>query len=144
MRASPTAPWVKAGRRRSAPASDEGDRMAPRTVGSFMAELEHPLKAGIERLRAAILASDDGFTEHVKWNAPSFRYAGVDRVTFRLRRPDRIQLVFHRGVRVRADSASFTFDDPTGLMRWATPDRGILTFSDLEEVESQTAAVGAL
>jgi hypothetical protein len=113
-------------------------------VDQFMAELDHPLKEGVVELRRAILAADPGITEHVKWNAPSSRYAGEDRVTFQLRRPDRIQLVFHRGVSVRADSASFAFDDPTGLMRWATPDRGILTFSDLEEVESHTAAVGAL
>ena len=45
---------------------------------------------------------------------------------------------------VRADSATFAFDDPTGLMRWATPDRGILTFADLGEVEARTAAVGDL
>jgi hypothetical protein len=30
------------------------------------------LKEGIERLRTAILDSNDGITEHVKWNAPSF------------------------------------------------------------------------
>jgi hypothetical protein len=113
-------------------------------VDRFMAELDHPLKEGVVDLRRAILAADPGITEHVKWNAPSFRYAGEDRVTFQLRRPDRIQLVFHRGVRVRADSAAFVFEDPTGLMRWATPDRGILTFSDLGEVAAHTAAVGAL
>jgi hypothetical protein len=109
-----------------------------------MAGLDHPLKEGVATLRGAILAADPGITEHVKWNAPSFRYAGEDRVTFQLRHPDRIQLVFHRGVRVRADAASFAFDDPTGLMRWATPDRGILTFSDMGEVEERTAAVGEL
>jgi hypothetical protein len=113
-------------------------------VDQFMAELDHPLKEGVVDLRRAILAADPGITEHVKWNAPSYRYAGEDRVTFQLRRPDRIQLVFHRGVRVRDDSAAFVFEDPTGLMRWATPDRGILTFSDLGEVAAHTAAVGAL
>jgi len=113
-------------------------------VDEFMAGLDHPLKEGVATLRRAILAADPGITEHVKWNAPSFRYAGEDRVTFQLRRPDRVQLVFHRGVRVRADTASFAFDDPTGLMRWATPDRGILTFSDLAGIESRTAAVGDL
>ena len=113
-------------------------------VDRFMAELDHPLKEGVDELRRVILAADPGITEHVKWNAPSFRYAGEDRVTFQLRRPDRIQLVFHRGVRVRTDSAAFVFEDPTGLMRWATPDRGILTFSDLAGIESRTAAVGDL
>ena len=113
-------------------------------VDRFMAALDHPLKDGVERLRTAILAADPAITEHVKWNAPSFRYGGADRVTFQLRRPDRIQLVFHRGAAVRADSASFTFDDPTGLMRWAGPDRALVTFSDLADVGAHTAAVGAL
>jgi len=37
-----------------------------------MSGLDHPLKEGIERLRTAILDSNDGITEHVKWNALSF------------------------------------------------------------------------
>ena len=45
--------------------------------GQFMSELEHPFKAGIER--CARRSSRRRITEHVKWNAPSFRYAGVDR-----------------------------------------------------------------
>jgi hypothetical protein len=113
-------------------------------VGQFMAELDHPLEDGVETLRTAILGADPGITENVKWNAPSFRYAGVDRVTFQLRRADRIQLVFHRGVQVRADSASFTFDDPTGLMQWATADRAVVTFADLATVDAHAAAVAAL
>ena len=92
--------------------------MPPRTVDSFMADLDHPLKAGIEQLRAAILASNDGITEHVKWNAPSFRYADVDRVTFRLQPGDRLQLVLHRGAKVRDDAADFRFEDDSGLLDW--------------------------
>jgi hypothetical protein len=53
-------------------------------VERFMERLGHPLKDGIERLRAAILDCNDRITEHKKWKAPSFRYAGEDRVTFRL------------------------------------------------------------
>jgi len=64
-------------------------------VDRFMSGLDHPLKEGIERLRTAILDSNDGITEHVKWNAPSFCYAGEDRVTFRLYPVDRAQIVFH-------------------------------------------------
>jgi uncharacterized protein YdhG (YjbR/CyaY superfamily) len=51
-------------------------------VDQFMARLEHPLKEGVQRLRTTILASNDTITEHIKWNAPSFRHAGQDRVTF--------------------------------------------------------------
>jgi len=117
--------------------------MARRTgpVDSFMAELDHPLAAGVEQLRRAILASNDGISEHVKWNAPSFRYAGEDRVTFRLQPGNRLQLVFHRGARTREDSAGFGFEDPGGLMEWAAPDRALVTFRDLAEVEIRQAAV---
>ena len=55
-------------------------------VREFTGELSHPLKAGIEDVRSAILASDDGITEHIKWNAPSFCWEGEDRVTQSSRR----------------------------------------------------------
>jgi hypothetical protein len=81
-------------------------------VDQFMARLEHPLKEGVQRLRTAILASNDTITEHIKWNAPSFRHAGQDRVTFRLQPDDKLQLIFHRGAKVRTDTAAFAFNDP--------------------------------
>ncbi|WP_328414874.1 DUF1801 domain-containing protein [Micromonospora sp. NBC_00389] len=113
-------------------------------VDDFMETLNHPLKAGVEELRLAILASNADISEHVKWNAPSFRYNGEDRVTFRLRPADRLQLIFHRGAKVRSDLAEFTFQDPTGLMTWLAPDRGVVTFPDLEAIQSQQAAVVSL
>jgi hypothetical protein len=94
--------------------------------------LDHPMKAGIERLRTAILDSNEGITEHVKWNAPSFRYAGEDRVTFRLYPADRAQLVFHRGSRVKDDADTFTFDDDTGLLKWVAADRAVVPLRDAE------------
>ena len=78
-------------------------------VDQFMARLEHPLKEGVQRLRTAILASNDTITEHIKWNAPSFRHAGQD---FRLQPGDKLQLLFHRGAKVRTDTAAFAFNDP--------------------------------
>jgi uncharacterized protein YdhG (YjbR/CyaY superfamily) len=53
-------------------------------VDQFMASLDHPLTEGVQRLRTAILASNDTITEHIKWNAPSFRHGGQDRLTFHL------------------------------------------------------------
>jgi hypothetical protein len=110
-------------------------------VDAFMAELRHPLKAGIEQLRSAILASNEQITEHVKWNAPSFRYGGVDRATFRLQPGDRLQLVLHRGAKTRNDSADFRFEDPSGLLEWLAPDRAVLTFRDLADVDARQATV---
>jgi hypothetical protein len=113
-------------------------------VEQYLAELEHPLKEGVLRLRAAILASDPAITEHVKWNAPSFRYGGEDRVTFRLQPRGRLQLIFHRGAKVRADTAGFVFDDPSGLMTWPAPDRAVIDFPDLAAVSAREAQVVAL
>lgn len=113
-------------------------------VDRFLAALDHRLKPGVEALRAGILATDPGITEHLKWNAPSYRYGGEDRVTFRLQPREQLQLVFHRGARVRADSADFVFADPTGLVEWRTPDRGVVTFPDLAAVTAARAAVPAL
>jgi hypothetical protein len=111
-------------------------------VDRFLAGLEHPLKAGVEQLRAAILASDPAITEHVKWNAPSFCYAGVDRVTFRLQPGNRLQLVLHRGAKVKDDAADFRFyDDDSGLLDWVAPDRAVISFRDLDDVAARRTAV---
>jgi hypothetical protein len=110
-------------------------------VEDYLRELRHPMKEGVEQLRAAILASNAGITEHIKWNAPSFCLDGVDRATFRLQPGDRLQLVLHRGAKVRDDSEGFRFDDPTGSVEWVTSDRGVVTFRDLDDVEARRDAV---
>jgi hypothetical protein len=108
-------------------------------VDRFMAGLNHPLKEEIEQLRAAILNSNDAITEHIKWKAPSFCYADEDRVTFRLYPEDRVQLVFHRGAKVKGDAANFAFDDHTGLLRWVANDRAVVALRDAEDVEAKRA-----
>jgi hypothetical protein len=113
-------------------------------VEQYLAELHHPLKDGVLQLRAAILACDPAISEQVKWNAPSFRYGGEDRVTFRLQPRGRLQLIFHRGAKVRADTAGFTFADPTGLMTWPAPDRAVIDFPDLAAVATRQAQVTTL
>ncbi|MCW5831977.1 MAG: DUF1801 domain-containing protein [Labilithrix sp.] len=108
-----------------------------------MSALTHAFKPGIEELRAAILASDAAITEHVKWNAPSFCYGGDDRVTFRLPPKGGLQLVFHRGAKSK-DAATFTFDDPSGLVAWAAADRGVVTLTSLADVRAKKKAIVAL
>jgi hypothetical protein len=106
-------------------------------VDRFMSELDHPLKVAIERLRTAILDSNDQITGHIKWNAPSFRYAGEDRVTFRLYPENRVQLIFHRGAKVKSDAEDFTFDDDTGLLRWVADDRAVVALRDVKDAEAK-------
>ncbi len=112
----------------------------PFEVAKFMAELKHARKDEIEFIRAAILEADKELTERIKWNAPSFGCLDDDRVTFRLQPKDRVQLIFHRGAKVKAGDG-FRFDDSTGLLEWAAPDRGVLTFADMDDVKAKRSAL---
>jgi hypothetical protein len=113
------------------------------TVDEFLAELDHPRVDDVRRLRAAIMASNQELTEHVKWKAPSFCSAGVDRVTFRLFPTDHLQLVFHRGAKPQ-DTEGFVFGDDAGLLRWVATDRAVLTLGDPADVAAKQDAIVAL
>jgi hypothetical protein len=104
------------------------------SVDQFMQDLLHPMRSGVEAIRNGILDSNPMITEQIKWKAPNFCYAGNDRVTFNLRAPDRLKLIFHRGAKV-VDSSNFAFEDPTGLMKWVSADRAIVTFDNIDSVE---------
>ena len=108
------------------------------SVEQFMEDLRHPFKSEIENIRTLILGVDPKITEQIKWNGPSFCYQGDDRVTFRLNPPKFIQLIFHRGARVRTDVDNFSFRDPTGLVKWITNDRGTVTFKDQNEIATKS------
>ena len=86
----------------------------------------------IETLRTAVLAADPGISENVKWNSPNFTFDGEDRVTLRVNPKGGVQVILHRGAKIRPDAASFRFDDPTGLLTWPGPDRAILSVADDE------------
>jgi hypothetical protein len=110
------------------------------TVDQFMLALDHPLKAETDALRVAILVSNARITEHIKWNAPSFCDNGEDRVTFRLPPKGGMQLIFHRGAKVK-ELGDFAFEDSTGLMKWATADRAVVTLQDGGDIAANTAAI---
>jgi hypothetical protein len=98
----------------------------------------------IDTARAAILAADSGITETEKWNAPNFVYDGIDRVTMRVPPKGGLQLIFHRGAKVRDDVAEFVFADPTGRLTWPARDRGILTLSDEADATASAAQITEL
>jgi len=81
-------------------------------VDAYMARLEYPMKAEVEATRATIKSIDRDITEEVKWNAPSFSYKGAYLVTFNLRDPRRILLVFHHPAIARITSDWLEGDYP--------------------------------
>jgi len=63
--------------------------------------------------------------------------AGDDRITLRLQPGDRVELILHRGAKVRDDVAAFSFDDPQGLVDWRTADRGTVSLADRSETDAK-------
>jgi hypothetical protein len=62
----------------------------------------------------------------------------------RLQPPEQLQLIFHRGAKVRSDRADFKFLDSSGFVKWASSDRGIVTLKTMEDVEANEEALSTL
>jgi hypothetical protein len=102
-------------------------------VDAFMAELEHPLKAEVQRLREIVLGASPAIAERIKWKSPSF-YSGADDLgAFELRPRDfvRLVLVFPHGM----------VGDPDGIMLGDWNDRRELRFTSLDDVEAKRGAL---
>jgi hypothetical protein len=107
----------------------------------FLRELKHRHKAEIEAIRAIILGADKRIQEAVKWNSLSYH---VDEhfATFHLRAKTGVQVVFHRGAKVKEASADrLPIDDPAGILTWITNDRATATFADVTDVAAKAKAL---
>lgn len=114
----------------------------PEQVTEFMNKLEHPFKKEIAEVRKIILGTNSRITEKIKWNAPSFCVEDDDRITFNLHGKDFFRLVFHCGAKVKDTSIKEPLiDDNTGLLEWATVDRAIAKFTDMNNVKSKENAL---
>ena len=104
------------------------------TIEEFRSKLDGDTLAMIDRLRAIVAASDSQLAEHVKWNAPSFTLGGVDLITLGLEREGGVRLVLHRGAKAE-DTRGFSFDDPEKLATWPAPDRGVMAWRSLAQID---------
>ena len=111
-----------------------------RAVDAYLENLEHRHKPAIQTLRRLINDAVPGLTERIKWNAPSFGPGEDDRITMRLHPGDRLQLILHRGAKAAADDL-FRFEDPDKLIAWAAPDRGVVTFTDADDLKAKSVAL---
>ncbi len=99
------------------------------TVETWLAAQTHEIRSAVERLRVMVLDAGDDVTEHIKWNGPSFCIDGDDRITVGLAPRGGVRAILHRGVKGK-DATGFAFPDDSGLIQWAAPDRGVVTFAD--------------
>lgn len=113
------------------------------SVQAFLDALVHPHREGVMRLRELILSLDPRVREEVKWNAPSFALEDHF-ATFKLHPPKQIQLVLHTGAKAKDAPRKFTIDDPRGLLRWAAPDRCVLTLASSAEAEAHLDDVASI
>ncbi len=95
-------------------------------VNDFMKQLEHPLKAEIEAVRA-IIKLNKKIAERVKWNAPSFFYTD-DLATIHVKATQHVHLIFHHPAIVKIKSA---------LLEGDYKDRRMMYFEKMEEVKAR-------
>jgi hypothetical protein len=113
-------------------------------VDAYMKKLKHPLSGVVAALREAILSTDSEIGEEIKWNAPTFFYAGEMKVSdpkeykryivvFNLYQKDCIRLVFPSGAKVK---------DSSGLLEGDYKDgKRLVFFHDMKEVKSKQAVL---
>ena len=112
----------------------------PDEVDEYLQRLKHPLAEVVEALRRIILRTDREIGEEIKWNAPTFFYAGEMKpsdpkeykryiVVFNLYRKDCIRLVFPSGAKVK-DNSGF-------LEGNYTDGRRLAMFHDMNDVKSK-------
>lgn len=116
----------------------------PGKVDAYIAKLKHPLAPVVKSLRRIILSVDGEIGEEIKWNAPTFFYAGPMKpsnpkeyrryiVVFNLFRKDSIRLVFPSGAKVK---------DSSGLLEGDYADgRRLAMFSSAEDVIGKEQAL---
>lgn len=114
--------------------------VATSSVTHYLNALEHPHKSAVLAVRDLILAIDSRIKEEVKWNAPSFRIE-EHFATFRLHPVPICQLVLHTGSKVRKVGVRMEIADPAGLLKWASADRCIVTFSSGADAEAKMASL---
>src|SRR5215213_6875530 len=96
-----------------------------------MARLDHPYKAEVEAVRTIIKGVNPKIVEEIKWNAPSFSY--MDYIaTFNLRATQHVHLIFHNLAIANIQSE---------ILEGDYPDRRMVYFADMEDVEAKKAAL---
>jgi hypothetical protein len=132
-----------AARKRVTSREPETSRTDPEVI-PFMRDLDHPLKREIDAVREMILDVSPEIREGIKWNGPSFRTTEYF-ATIHLRARDGVQLIFHKGAKVKDDSTKgMKIDDPEGLIQWLAKERCLVTLGVGKELHARKKAFQAI
>lgn len=103
-------------------------------VTEFLDGLNHSLRKEIECLREIILSTDYDLAESIKWNGPNYSLNGQDRITLRIHPQNQIQVIFHRGAKVKESPAQRLLGSEYNILLWKENDRAIASFQSLQEI----------
>jgi len=103
-------------------------------VTEFLDGLNHSLRKEIEYLREIILSTDYDLAEGIKWNGPNYSLNGEDRITLRIHPQKQIQIIFHRGAKVKESPEQRLLGSQYNILLWKENDRAIATFQSLQEI----------
>jgi uncharacterized protein YdeI (YjbR/CyaY-like superfamily) len=106
-------------------------------VTKFLDDLNHPLRSEIEQLRLTILGANTKLTENIKWNGPNYCMDNNDRITMRIHPLEQLQLIFHRGAKVKEQPKDKLIEDKSGLLSWKGNDRAVATFKTMADIEAR-------
>jgi len=107
---------------------------AESTAEAFLATCKHALLEEILALRVQIRRAAPNLEEGIKWNAPSYRMAGEDRITFNLSAKDRVRLIFHLGAKPKTRPKGRVIEFEADWLEWPAEDRAIATFASMAEI----------
>ncbi len=113
-------------------------------VTKFLDHLSHPLRNEIEYLRRLVMSADLGLMESVKWNGPNYGIEKEDRITFRIHPQQQIQIIFHRGAKVKEKLTERLITDEYRILTWKENDRAIFTFKTFKELEQTSLQLQAI
>lgn len=103
-------------------------------VTSFLDSKEHPLRTEIEYLRNVIMSSRHELKEGIKWNGPNYSHEGEDRITMRIQPQKQLQVIFHRGAKVKTQPDHRLLEGKYSFLVWKENDRAIATFRDMDDI----------
>ena len=113
------------------------------SVEEYRQSLNGDTRAMIDRLRAIVASAHPDLVERIKWNAPSFGVGEADRITLGVERRGGVRLVLHRGAKPRS-TTGLSFSDDEHLAKWPAPDRGVIVWRELADIERDAASLASL
>ncbi len=103
-------------------------------VDAWFEAYENPQKDLVQAVRASVLDADPRVSEAIKWQAPTFIYAG-NIASFYPKSTKHVSLMFHTGA---------SLPDPEGLLEGEGETSRVARFLDVGDLEAKAPALRGL